>query len=169
VIGRQFGLLAWPLMGGAAVMGFLAWRLYQADGAEHGLLRAVAAAILTAIAVFGVIVPSLGQLFPSATLVRILRESGCAHPQAAAVGYQEPSLVFLAGTSTRLTDTLGAAEFLRGGECRFAFIEAREERSFAQRAEALGVRYSAGPRIDAINISNGRPITIAVFRSTGSS
>jgi hypothetical protein len=114
-------------------------------------------------------VPSLGQLFPSATLVRILRESGCAHPQAAAVGYQEPSLVFLAGTSTRLTDTLGAAEFLRGGECRFAFVEAREERSFAQRAEALGVRYSAGPRIDAINISNGRPITIAVFRSTGSS
>ena len=169
VIGRQFGLLAWPLFVAAAVMGFLAWRLYQADGAEHGLLRAVAAAILTAIAMFGVIVPSLGQLFPSATLVRILRESGCAHPQAAAVGYQEPSLVFLAGTPTRLTDTLGAAEFLRGGECRFAFIEAREERSFAQRAEALGVRYSAGPRIDAINISNGRPITIAVFRSTGSS
>jgi 4-amino-4-deoxy-L-arabinose transferase-like glycosyltransferase len=169
VIGRQFGLLAWPLLGAAAVMGFLAWWLYQADGAEHGLLRAVAAAILTAIAVFGVIVPSLGQLFPSATLARILRESGCARPQAAAVGYQEPSLVFLAGTATLLTDTLRAAEFLRGGECRFAFIEAREERSFAQRAEALGVRYSAGPRIDAINISNGRPITIAVFRSTGSS
>src|SRR6516164_9518651 len=169
VIGRQFGLLAWPLLGAAVVMGFLAWWLYQADGAEHGLLRAVAAAILSAIALFGVIVPSLGQLFPSATLARILRESGCAHPQAAAaVGYQEPSLVFLAGTSTRLTDTLGAAEFLRGGECRFAFIEAREERSFAQRAEALGVRYSAGPRFDAINISNGRPITIAVFRSIGS-
>src|SRR5437660_447197 len=93
VIGRQFGLLAWPLMGGAAVMGFLAWRLYQADGAEHGLLRAVAAAILTAIAMFGVIVPSLGQLFPSATLVRILRESGARDPQAAAVGYQEPSLL----------------------------------------------------------------------------
>jgi hypothetical protein len=170
VVGRQFGLLAWPLLGAAVVMGFLAWWLYQADGAEHGLLRAVAAAILSAIALFGVIVPSLGQLFPSATLARILRESGCAHPQAAAaVGYQEPSLVFLAGTSTRLTDTLGAADFLRGGECRFAFIEAREERSFAQRAEALGVRYSAGPRFDAINISNGRPITIAVFRSIGSS
>jgi len=73
------------------------------------------------------------------------------------------------GAVMAFADTLGAAEFLRGGECRFAVIEAREERSFAQRAEALGVRYSAGPRIDAINISNGRPITIAVFRSTGSS
>jgi 4-amino-4-deoxy-L-arabinose transferase-like glycosyltransferase len=169
VIGRQFGLLVWILMGAAAVLGFLAWRLYQADGAEHSLLRAVAAAILTAIAMFGLIIPSLGQLFPSATLARILRESGCARPEAAAVGYQEPSLVFLAGTATRLADTAGAAEFLRGGDCRFAFVEAREERSFAQRAEALGVRYRAGPRIDAINISTGRPITIAVFRSVGSS
>jgi len=169
VIGRQFGLLVWILMGAAAVLGFLAWRLYQADGAEHSLLRAVAAAILTAIATFGLIIPSLGQLFPSATLARILRESGCARPEAAAVGYQEPSLVFLAGTATRLADTAGAAEFLRGGDCRFAFVEAREERSFAQRAEALGVRYRAGPRIDAINISTGRPITIAVFRSVGPS
>jgi 4-amino-4-deoxy-L-arabinose transferase-like glycosyltransferase len=169
VIGRQFGLLVWPLMGAAAVLGFLAWRLYQADGAEHALLRAVAAAILTAIAIFGLIIPSLGQLFPSPALARILRESGCAHPEAAAVGYQEPSLVFLAGTATRLADTAGAAEFLRGGECRFAFVEAREERSFAQRAEAMGLRYRAGPRIDAINVSTGRPITIAVFRSAGAS
>ena len=169
VIGRQFGLLVWPMMGAAAVLGFLAWRLYEADGAEHALLRAVAAAILIAIATFGLIVPSLGQLFPSPLLARILRESGCAQPEAAAVGYQEPSLVFLAGTATRLADAAGAAEFLRGGECRFAFVEAREERSFAQRAEAIGLRYRAGPRIDAINISTGRPITIAVFRSAGSS
>jgi 4-amino-4-deoxy-L-arabinose transferase-like glycosyltransferase len=169
VIGRQFGLLVWPLMGAAAVMGFLAWRFYQADGAEHALLRAIAAAILIAIALFGLIIPSLSQLFPSPTLARILRDSGCARPEVAAVGYQEPSLVFLAGTATRLADTLGAVEFLRGGDCRFAFVEAREERSFAQRAEALGLRYSAGPRIDAINISTGQPITIAVFRSVGSS
>jgi 4-amino-4-deoxy-L-arabinose transferase-like glycosyltransferase len=165
VIGRQFGLLVWLLMGGAAVMGFLAWRLYQTDGAEHSLLRAIAAAVLTAIAIFALVVPSLGQLFPSVMLARILRDSGCAQPAAAAVGYQEPSLVFLAGTATRLTDTASAAEFLRGGECRFAFVESRQERSFAQRAEAIGLRYTAGPRLEAINISNGQPITIATYRS----
>ena len=84
---------------------------------------------------------------------------------AASVGYQEPSLVFLAGTPTRLTDAAGAAEFLAGGECRFAFIEARSERGFAQQAEALGLRYSPGPRIEAVNLSNGQTITMAVFRS----
>jgi 4-amino-4-deoxy-L-arabinose transferase-like glycosyltransferase len=169
VIGRQFGLLVWPLIGAAAVMGFLAWRLYEADGAEHALLRAIAAAILTAIAIFALILPSLGQLFPSLTLARILRDSGCAQPEAAAVGYQEPSLVFLAGTATRLTDTAGAAEFLRGGECRFALIEARQEKSFAQRAELIGLRYTSGPRVDAINLSTGQAITIAIFRSVGRS
>jgi 4-amino-4-deoxy-L-arabinose transferase-like glycosyltransferase len=169
VIGRQFGLLVWPLIGAATVMGFLAWRFYEVDGAEHSLLRGVAAAILTGIAMFALILPALTQLFPSPQLVRILRDSRCAEPQAAAVGYQEPSLVFLAGTATRLTDSVGAAEFLRGGECRFAFVEARHERSFAQRAEAIGLRYTGGPRIEAINISNGQPITIAVYRSVGPS
>ncbi len=74
--------------------------------------------------------PSLTQLFPSATLARVLRDSGCHAPVAAAAGYHEPSLVFLAGTSTELTDGTGAAEFLRGGDCRFAFVESRHEQEF---------------------------------------
>jgi hypothetical protein len=148
-------------------MGLLAWRLYEADGAEHSLLRAIVAAALIAIAIFALILPSLGQLFPSAALARVLRDSGCASPQAVSVGYQEPSLVFLAGTTTRFTVGAGAAEFLRGGECRFAFIDARQERAFAQGADTIGLRYSAGPRIEGINIANGSAVTIAVYRSTG--
>jgi hypothetical protein len=146
-------------------MGLLAWRLYEVDGAEHALLRAVASAVLTSIAIFGVVIPALGYLFPSPTLARILREAGCAHPVAAAAGYREPSLVFLAGTQTRLTDGIDAAEFLRGGACRFAFVEASEEKSFAQRAEAIGLRYTAVARVEAINVSHGEPISIAVYRS----
>jgi hypothetical protein len=34
---------------------------------------------------------------------------------AASVGYEEPSLVFLAGTCTHFTDATGAADFLRRG------------------------------------------------------
>ena len=87
-------------------MGLLAWRLYEVDGAEHAFLRAAAAAVLMAIAIFGFVIPALSYFFPSSTLARVLRDSGCAQPVAAAVGYQEPSLVFLAGTDTRLTDSI---------------------------------------------------------------
>jgi len=37
--------------------------------------------------------------------------------------------------------------------------------SFAQRAEALGVRYNRVFRVDGINISGGRPIAVTVFRT----
>src|SRR5262249_41808544 len=45
-VGRQFGLLVWPVIGGSVVMGLLAWRLYEADGPEHSLLRATLASLL---------------------------------------------------------------------------------------------------------------------------
>jgi hypothetical protein len=92
----------------------------------------------------------------------ILRKRTSARRQA---GYDEPSLVFLAGTATRLTDPSGAADFLRDGGCRFAFVTARKERAFALRAEAIGLRYYRGPRIEAFNVTHDQSISIAVFRS----
>ena len=165
VLRRQIGLLAWPFAAGAMILGFIAWRLFPTDGAERSLLRATAAAVLAAVAVLGVIVPSLRPLFPSATVAAVLRDPGCADPKLAAAGYHEPSLVFLAGTATRLTDGAGAAEFLRQGPCRFALIEGRHERAFAQRAETIGLRYAPGPRIEGVNISGGRVISLALYRS----
>jgi hypothetical protein len=67
-----------------------------------------------------------------------------------------------------LTDGSGAADFLKQGSCRYAFIEQRSERSFVQRAEAIGLRYSVGSRIEGYNFSQGRAISIAIYRSEGS-
>jgi 4-amino-4-deoxy-L-arabinose transferase-like glycosyltransferase len=165
MIGRNPGFFSWPFAAGAVIFALLAWRLYDVDGAERSLLRATAASILLAITTYGFIVPSLGVLFPSVSLATVLRHAGCERPLAASVGFHEPSLVFLAGTQTRLTDASGAADFLREGGCRYAFVEARHERGFAQRAEAIGLRYAPGPRIEAFNISTGRQIRIATYRS----
>ncbi|MEA2984968.1 MAG: hypothetical protein QOD94_1222, partial [Alphaproteobacteria bacterium] len=161
---RRLGLPAWPFIAGAVVFGLVAWWLYEADGSERGLLRATAASILLAIGMYAVIIPTL-QIFPSAELARAVKAAGCERPLAASAGFQEPSLVFLLGTRTQLTDGAGAAEFLRQGGCRFALIEQRQERSFAQRAEAIGLRYAAGPRIEGINVGAGRLVSIAVYRS----
>jgi 4-amino-4-deoxy-L-arabinose transferase-like glycosyltransferase len=167
VIDGDLVLPAWPFFAAAIVCGFLAWQSYDDDGAERALTRATAAMVLMCIGIYSMILPTLGPLFPSVALAGVLRESGCTHPVAASAGYGEPSLVFLAGTETRLTDASGAADFLREGDCRFAFIETHQESAFAQRAEAIGLRYERGPRLEAFNFSKGRPITIAIFRSAG--
>ena len=146
-------------------MGLLAWRLYEADGAEHSLLRATLASLLLSAALFGLVVPALNPVFPSMALAKHLRDSGCSEPLVASSGYHEPSLVFLAGTATRLTDAAGAADVLAGGDCRFAFVELRQERSFAQRADALGLFYAPVSRIEAFNLGTGKSAIIAVFRS----
>jgi 4-amino-4-deoxy-L-arabinose transferase-like glycosyltransferase len=164
---HQLGLLAWPVAAAAMIFGFLAWRFFETDGAEKSLLRATCAQILLAVAVLGMIAPSLRPLFPSVALARSLETIGCADPEVASAGDHEPSLVFLVGTSIRLTDGSGAADFLRGGSCRVAFVDVRQERAFVQRAEAIGLLYGPGPRIEGININGGKALSISVFRSEG--
>ena len=107
------------------------------------------------------------QSITNAEVARALRNVVCVGPKAAAAGFQEPSLVFMTGTSTLLTDGSGAADFLGQGSCRFALVEARSERAFAQRAEAIGLRYNVATRVDGYNISQGKAISIAIFRSAG--
>ncbi len=165
VIARQPALLAWPLVAAAMILGLFAWQLFQNDGPERALLRAAVASICVSAAVFGVAFPAMTALFPSVAVAEALRESGCKQWTAVAVGYQEPSLVFWVGSGLRFTDASGAADFLRGGPCRFAFVDGRGERAFAQRAESIGVRYSQGARIEGYNISIGKPVTIAVYQS----
>jgi len=97
----------------------------------------------------------------------VLRNADCKEPVAASAGYEEPSLVFLAGTTTRLTDASAAADFLGQGDCHFAFIDARQERAFARRAQALDLRYNRKPHVTGFNISNGQSVTIEVFQSAG--
>src|SRR5580704_1560046 len=167
VLDHDLALLAWPFFAVAIVCGLFAWQLYEDDGAERAFMRAAAAQILIAIGLYAVVIPSLTPAFPSPALAQVLRDSGCEHPVAASVGYEQPSLVSLAGTRTRFTDAAGAADFLREGSCRFAFVDARQERDFALRAEAVGLRYDPGPRIEAFNISIGKQITVAVFESAG--
>ena len=164
---RQPAFLAWPLLGAAMIFGLFAWWLYENNHAERSLLNAVTAAVFLAVAIYGVVMPSLTTLFPSAEIARALRNVRCVGPKAVAAGFHEPSLVFMTGTSTLLADGSGAADFLNQGNCRFAVIEQRSERSFVQRAEAIGLRYNVASRIDGYNISQGRSVSISIFRSEG--
>jgi 4-amino-4-deoxy-L-arabinose transferase-like glycosyltransferase len=162
----QFGWLAWPFAAGTAIFGFYAWRLYDIEGAERSFVRASTAAVFLYISVLGVVVPLMRPVFPSRGLAELVANSGCTNPVIASAGYQEPSLVFLLGTRTRLVDGATAAVILRQGDCRLALVESRHDRVFAQRAEWLGLRYSLRGRLDnAFNTNGGRSISFAIYRS----
>ncbi|MGO4715431.1 ArnT family glycosyltransferase [Bradyrhizobium sp. 2TAF24] len=163
----QPAFLAWPFAAGAMIFGLFAWWLYDDNEADRSLLNAVAASWFLGVVVYGVVLPSLSPLFPSVELARALRNVECVGPKAVAAGFHEPSLVFMTSTSTLLTDGSGAADFLGQGSCRFALIESRQERAFAARAEAIGLRYNVATRIEGYNYSQGRQVSIAVFRSEG--
>ncbi|MEH6950570.1 glycosyltransferase family 39 protein [Nitrobacter sp. NHB1] len=164
---RQPVFMAWPFAAAALISGLFAWWLYDDRNAERSLLNAVMAALFLSVSVYGIIVAALTPLFPSPEIARALRNVVCVGPKVAAAGYHEPSLVFMTGTSTLLTDGPGAADFLGHGSCRFALVESRSERAFAQRAEAIGLRYNVATRIDGYNFSQGKTISIAIFRSEG--
>ena len=162
---HQLGLLAWPFGAGAMILGYMAWRLYDTDGPEKSLVRAVSASVLVMITALGFIIPSLRPLFLSATLARFVPSDACEEQVIATAGYYEPSLVFLVGTSTRFTDGAGAADVLREGPCRVALVEQRQERAFVLRAEQTGLRYTSGARLEGTNYNGGRSLSIAIYRS----
>lgn len=163
----QTGLAAWPLAAAAAFLGYLAWRDFEPAAAGQSLVVATGAAMLVYGSVFGIVIPELRNVFPSPSLAHAVRAyaTGCESPRIASAGFHEPSLVFLAGTGVRLTGGEGAAELLAEGPCRFAIVEARQQQAFEARARALGVDYTAGPRIPAFNLNGGRSLSFTVYRS----
>jgi 4-amino-4-deoxy-L-arabinose transferase-like glycosyltransferase len=162
----QFAWLAWPFGAAGLIFGFYAWRLYDVEGAERSLLRASLSMLLMGIATLGVAVPLMRPVFPSAALMDFVHNTECPNPLIAAAGFHEPSLVFLLGTRTRLVDGSTAAEILRGGDCRYAIIESRQDRAFAQRAEQIGLRYSLRGRLEnSFNFNGGRSVSFAIYRT----
>lgn len=164
----NLGWQAWPFLAAAMVFGFRAWWLYDVDGIERSLLRAAATTVLLSIAVYWSVIPALEALFPSVAIQRTLQASGCDDTRLAAAGYQEPSLVFLNGTDTALTTATGAADFLRGAPCRHAVIEQSLDRAFAQRAEAIGLRYAMVKRFKGYSLGGGGRVAFTIYRSRGS-
>ncbi len=165
VVGQKLGLWTWSFAAAAVIFSLFAWLLYEVDGAEAALARAAAASLMLGFAAYGATFPGLRGLFPSVGLANYMHSAGCADPVAVTAGFHEPSLVFLAGTATNHGVGSSAADFLLGGPCRFAFVESRQERAFVQRADAIGLRYATGPRIEGFNISSGQAVTIATYRS----
>ena len=81
-----------------------------------------------------------------------------------AAGFHEPSLVFLHGTRTLLTDGPAAADFLLATPGAWAAIEASAEEGFQARLSAAGHQAEKQGEADGFNYSRGRPAHITLWK-----
>ena len=148
-----------------AVLGVLASRASFRDSPLAAAAVLGVAALVAYASVLAIAMPRLDTVRVSTRLADAVRESGCADPQVASAGYGEPSLVFLTGTGTKLTDSRGAAEFLSGEGCRVALVEARSRPAFEKAAKRLGVNLDRQATVEGVNIGDSRWVEVGVYRA----
>jgi hypothetical protein len=80
-------------------------------------------------------------------------------------GFAEPSLVFQLGTQTLLGDAQDAADAVAEG--RAALVEGRASQAFVAELKRNGLKARAVDQIKGYNYSSGKPVTLTLWRATG--
>ncbi len=133
-------------------------------------IRRVLVAALTATTAYGLmfggILPRIDQLWLSRQIAaQFHAEKACADSTLASVTYHEPSLVFLAGTDTLLTDAAGAAEHLLADpQCAVAAVPDEAAGPFLDRVKQDGAELVSGDALFGINYSNGPEYIVRLYR-----
>ncbi len=137
-------------------------------------LLAVAASIVLGMVAHGSlagVARNLEPLWISNRIADGLLDAG-AHPVAgrlqgpvAVTGYAQPSVVFLLGSETELTDGGGAARAI--AQNRPAAVEQADEAAFRAALSALGESPVTIGEVKGINYSNGDRVNLTLYRPEG--
>ncbi|HEY1796567.1 MAG TPA: glycosyltransferase family 39 protein [Stellaceae bacterium] len=144
-------------IGALLVVGIGAVQAWRPSLAGMSLLALAFAATLT-----GAVLPGLDRIWLSRSAASLV----AAHAPAAgrplvAVGYNEPSLVFLLGTDLRLESPHAAADLLaHGGE---VLVDDHEQPALQQALDARKLTAQALGRVEGTDYSNGRRIVVTLF------
>ncbi|MDO9076939.1 MAG: glycosyltransferase family 39 protein [Brevundimonas sp.] len=140
---------------------------------HRAAMTAVIASIALGVVAHGALAGTLRQLRPLSVapqLEKVLMAANL-HPRQgragpiAVTGFHEPSLVFLTGRETELTDAAGAARALAEG--RPVIVEARDADAFRAAAAELGVTGRVVGEVDGHNYSKGDDVSLTVYAPPG--
>ena len=140
---------------------------------HRAAMTAVIASIALGVLAHGTLAGTLRQLRPLSVapqLEKVLLNANL-HPRQgragpiAVTGFHEPSLVFLTGRDTELTDAAGAARALAEG--RPVIVEARDADAFREAAADLGVAGRAVGVVNGHNYSKGDDVSLTVYAPPG--
>ena len=124
-----------------------------------------AAALMLYISAYAYQLPNLQTVWMSPRIAEaVARAKLCPATTLATVPYREPSLVFLLGTGTKLTDVKGAADhLLRDPACGLALVGAQERGPFLSLMRAAKVEPREVDRISGLNYSTGKKAELFLY------
>jgi len=147
------------LMGGA-----LLFRFWRSSRAMPGLAaRAAILALLTLAPALGLVAPSLDRLWLSRGAASLVHAKAPADAPVAVSGYNEPSLIFLLGTATKIVPGGAAAGVLASNPGAVALVEGREEGPFRQALARLGKTPRILGRVSGLDYSNGKLMVLTLY------
>jgi len=138
---------------------------------NHNLKRALQAsatfAIITLVLLTWGVVPALTPIWLSPAIANAFNAAKqCDNSVLASAGYSEPSLVFLSGTPTLLTDGAGAAKHLTDDPaCAISAVDERERDAFIKGLPQGEKSVATLATVTGINYSKGRKTTITLYKA----
>lgn len=151
---------------GIAVAVFSAYQLWQ-EQRGMALLAAVLAALIFYPSLMWGTAPRLQRIWLSPRLARIVdRERRPGDPPIIVSGYDEPSVIFLLGTNTRIETGARAARTAAqsGG---LVLVDQYQRAAFLEQIAESHVQIRIEGVVRGVNYSRGRKETITVYRVTG--
>ncbi len=159
------GVGVWPVLAALGALVAVVGGLWHAFRRRYlnALIAGMVGAVILHGSVFAGVLPGLTDLWVSQ---RVAQAADAHAPGAAlaAVGYHEPSLVFLMGTDTVLAgDGAAAADALASGRVGVVAIEAAAEEAFIAAAAERGFAVRAAEVVEGLNYSRGKPVRMTLY------
>ena len=153
------------LVAAAILLNVAGWLAVAAWRGGPALAATIAALALVAFApAFHRVAPELDQLWLSReAAAMVARYRPPPDAPVAAVGYREPSLVFLLGTGTRFLAPDSAAEYVTATRGAAALVSDRDDAAFRSALQARGWEPRAVERVDGLDYSNGQRMTLTLY------
>ena len=160
--GSGFDLSLLPIAVGIALATLLAGAMVVMGRYQMAVLATALLALVTWPPLLMRVAPELTQLWVSRNVAEVVDTLAVRGPVASA-GYNEPSLVFLLGTATKLTDGTTAASFLAEHPDGAAIVAMPEQNAFLAQSATLGLTVKSLAEVKGLNYSRGKPVDLVVY------
>lgn len=161
--GQGFDVMG--VLAAAVLLNLGGWLAVAAWRGGPALTTTMIALALVAVApAFHRVAPELDRLWLSREAAAMVARYGPPHDApVAAVGYREPSLVFLLGTGTRFLAPDSAAEYLTGTRGAAALVSDHDDAAFRSALKSRGWEARALEHVDGTDYSNGQRMTLTLY------